>query len=326
MIHDESYRKSFFIALGFHLGLAILLLIDTSSNQRPTMTMEARNSQEQSMPAIVKNKEEEQTVKAVTVDNSEVMEAVNRLKQERQQQVRAEQLRQQQLDKQAEMARQARLKEQKQLAKLKEESERLAIARKKQIEEEKKRLKELAEQKILEAKRLEELKNKQQALQKKQKEESEKLAKLQQEKQRQERLKDEQAKEAAARAEKARAELAEKNRQAAAQQAAADAARRAQMAGVVDKYKAMIINAISRQWIIPENADRTMSSQFRIRLAPTGDVLEVNLTRSSGDSILDRSAQTAIFKASPLPVPTDADSFNLFREITLTVRPENLRG
>jgi len=55
-------------------------------------------------------------------------------------------------------------------------------------------------------------------------------------------------------------------------------------------------------------------------------VLEVSLTRSSGDSILDRSAQSAIYKASPLPVPSDTDAFNVFRDISLTVRPESARG
>ena len=54
--------------------------------------------------------------------------------------------------------------------------------------------------------------------------------------------------------------------------------------------------------------------------------MEVSLIRSSGDPILDRSAQTAIYKASPLPVPADPTTFNLFREISLTVRPENVRG
>jgi colicin import membrane protein len=63
-----------------------------------------------------------------------------------------------------------------------------------------------------------------------------------------------------------------------------------------------------------------------IRLAPTGSVLDVHLSRSSGDAILDRSAQAAIYKASPLPVPHDATTFNMFREITLTVRPSNARG
>lgn len=98
------------------------------------------------------------------------------------------------------------------------------------------------------------------------------------------------------------------------------------MAGEVDKYKAMIVNAIGRHWILPENIDNGLSSQFRIRLAPDGAVIDVTLTRSSGDPILDRSAQTAIFKASPLPVPSDPETFNLFRDISLTVRPENVRG
>ena len=114
--------------------------------------------------------------------------------------------------------------------------------------------------------------------------------------------------------------------QAAAQQAIIDAANTARVAGEVDKYKALIINAISQRWILPENADSTLSSQFRIRLAPNGSVLEVSLTRSSGDPILDRSAQSAIYKASPLPVPQDPTTFNMFRDISLTVRPVNSRG
>ena len=102
--------------------------------------------------------------------------------------------------------------------------------------------------------------------------------------------------------------------------------RSARIAGEVDKYKALIIGAIGRQWILPENIDPHLSSQFRIHLAPNGVVLEVSLTKSSGDPILDRSAQAAIYKASPLPVPSDSGTFNLFREISLTVKPENVRG
>ena len=104
------------------------------------------------------------------------------------------------------------------------------------------------------------------------------------------------------------------------------AAEQARLAGEVDKYKALIVNAIGRNWILPENVDSTLSSKFRIRLAPDGMVLEVTLIRSSGDSLLDRSAQTAIYKASPLPVPADSRTFNMFRDISLTVRPEQIRG
>ena len=105
-----------------------------------------------------------------------------------------------------------------------------------------------------------------------------------------------------------------------------DVANQQRMAGEVDRYKALILNAIRDRWILPENVDPGLSSQFVIRLAPTGSVLDVRLARSSGDSLLDRSAQAAIYKASPLPVPTDVATFNMFREISLTVRPSNARG
>jgi colicin import membrane protein len=182
----------------------------------------------------------------------------------------------------------------------------------------------LAEQKALEAKHIEELKKQKEELVKQQKLEAKKLAELNKKKEA-DKLKAEQA----AKAEKAKADMERKKQAeaAAAQKAAAqNAERQARLAGEVDKYKALIVNAIGRNWILPENVDSSLSSQFRIRLASDGTVLEVTLTRSSGDPLLDRSAQTAIYKASPLPMPTDPDTVNIFRDISLTVRPEQVRG
>ena len=174
----------------------------------------------------------------------------------------------------------------------------------------------MAKQKEIQKKELAEVK-------KQQLEEAKKLADLQKKKT------EELARKEEERQAKAKEE-SEKKQQAAAAAAAKEASLKAEkdaaLAGEVNKYKALIISAISRQWILPENVDSHLSSQFRIRLAPNGVVLEVSLTRSSGDPILDRSAQSAIYKASPLPVPTDPDTFNLFRDISLTVRPESARG
>ncbi|MDX2346399.1 MAG: cell envelope integrity protein TolA [Legionella sp.] len=105
-----------------------------------------------------------------------------------------------------------------------------------------------------------------------------------------------------------------------------DAENRARISGVVDKYKARILGAISQEWIVPDQVNTALSSRFKIQLAPNGTVLDVQLTRSSGDPVLDRSAQAAIYKASPLPVPGEPGLFNLFREISLTVKPEHVRG
>lgn len=318
MMNDSTYRNAFVLAIFLHLFLACMLLFEFSTSH-PVLVKEAINEPGDLNPVEKTSPQKQEIVKAVSVDNNEVMQTVNRLKQERAKQLQAERARQNALTRQAELARKERLMEQQRLKKLKMEEEKLAIARKKQIEEEKKRLQELAKEKAQEAKRLAELKSKQKELEKKQQQEAEKLAEL---KKKQEEQQAEHAKEMA---EKAKAEKA-KQQELADQQAAEQASRRAKLAGEVDKYKALILNAISQRWIMPENADRSLTSRFRIRLAPDGSVLEVSLTRSSGDPILDRSAQTAIYKASPLPVPADAATFDMFRDINLTVSPQNVRG
>ena len=197
----------------------------------------------------------------------------------------------------------------------------MAVAREKKITEEQQHLKQLAIEKEVQEKNLADMKNQQIKLQKQQAQAAQKFAELQNKKA------EVLARETQLRALKAKEALEQKQQQAAAsQQAALTAENNARMAGEVDKYKALIIDSISRQWILPENANGNLSSQFRIRLAPNGAVLDVSLTRSSGDAILDRSAQSAIYKASPLPVPSDPSTFNIFRDISLTVRPENARG
>ncbi|MFT4057947.1 MAG: cell envelope integrity protein TolA [Legionella sp.] len=327
MINSPTYRNAFFVAIGLHLFIIVMLLSDNTT-KRPVLTPETQNTPGLEQPIAVTLPQQE-VVKAVSMDNKQVMETVNRLKEERAQQQRAEMNRQRVLQRQAEAAKQQRIKEQQQIVRLKEEANRIAIARKKQAEEEKKRLKQLTEQKAQEAKRIEELKKQKEELVKQQQLEAKRLEELNKrklaEKEKEDKLKAERVQAAKEHTEQLAKAEAEKKRQ--AQVAAAqDAERQARIAGEVDKYKALIVNAISRNWILPENVDSTLSSQFRIRLAPDGAVLEVTLTRSSGDPLLDRSAQTAIYKASPLPVPKDASTFNMFRDISLTVRPEQVRG
>ena len=325
IMRSRSYQFAFFVAILFHLSVVVLLLSE-SHHERPDLTMEAKNEPRQMQPQPV-----ETPIQAVSVNNQEIMETVNRLKQDRARQQKAEENRQRALTQQAELARKQRIAaEQQHLEKLKSEAAQLAIAHQKQMLDEQAHLKQLAQQKIEQEKRLADMKQQEVQMQKHQ-EEVKKNADL--------------AKKAADLAKKkaddlARANLAKaqlekatkekallvQKQQAAAQQAIIDAANTARVAGEVDKYKALIINAISQRWILPENADSTLSSQFRIRLAPNGSVLEVSLTRSSGDPILDRSAQSAIYKASPLPVPQDPTTFNMFRDISLTVRPVNSRG
>lgn len=94
--------------------------------------------------------------------------------------------------------------------------------------------------------------------------------------------------------------------------------------GELDKYKNLIIQSISRKWILPENVENNLSCQLLVHLGPGGVVLSVDIVKESGDGNLDRSARNAIMKASPLPVPESLDLFDNFRALRLTFRPEGI--
>lgn len=94
--------------------------------------------------------------------------------------------------------------------------------------------------------------------------------------------------------------------------------------GEVNKYKALILQSISQHWLIPPNVNKTLSAELLIRVAPGGAVLDVQLTKTSGDEALDRSARAAVFKASPLPVPKESEIFASFRQFVLRVTPKNV--
>ncbi|MGB9087314.1 MAG: cell envelope integrity protein TolA [Candidatus Aquirickettsiella gammari] len=98
----------------------------------------------------------------------------------------------------------------------------------------------------------------------------------------------------------------------------------ARNAATTDKYRHLILQSIAQQWIIPPELNKHLETKLAVHLAPGGMVLEVLIVKSSGNPVLDRSAQTAVYKASPLPVPKNSGLFNNFRQINLTVRPEGV--
>lgn len=101
-------------------------------------------------------------------------------------------------------------------------------------------------------------------------------------------------------------------------------ARTQQVRGEVNKYKALILQIISQNWLIPPSVNKELYAELMIRVAPGGVVLDVQVIKSSGDSGLDHSAQTAVFKSSPLPVPKDSDAFEPFRQFVLKVKPKDI--
>lgn len=108
-------------------------------------------------------------------------------------------------------------------------------------------------------------------------------------------------------------ELAEK-------EAAATAARAAEL---MDKYRAVIRQKVSRNWIKPAAIGEGMECIVRVRLVAGGEVINAEVVKSSGDAAFDRSVESAVYKAAPLPVPSEADMFEYFRDIEFLFRPED---
>jgi colicin import membrane protein len=104
------------------------------------------------------------------------------------------------------------------------------------------------------------------------------------------------------------------------------AARDARLASEADKYQGAIKQKVTRHWTRPAGSRKGLECIVRVRLIPGGEVVEAKVIRSSGDATFDRSAEAAIHKASPLPLPENPDLLERFREFQFRFKPENESG
>jgi colicin import membrane protein len=76
-------------------------------------------------------------------------------------------------------------------------------------------------------------------------------------------------------------------------------------------------------WTRPINATQGLRCTIQVKLLASGDVMDAVVIGSSGDPIFDRSAENAVRKAEPLPVPQDKALFNEhFRVFTFSFNPD----
>lgn len=115
------------------------------------------------------------------------------------------------------------------------------------------------------------------------------------------------------------AEYAEKRRQ--MEQARVRAEVDAATAAEMGRYTDMIRSKIRRNIVMPPDVPESATAEFKVTLLPGGMVLDVVLKKSSGHTAYDNAAERAIYKAQPLPLPTDAALQKQFRTLSLTIRP-----
>ncbi|NTV37782.1 MAG: exodeoxyribonuclease VII large subunit [Anaerolineales bacterium] len=88
------------------------------------------------------------------------------------------------------------------------------------------------------------------------------------------------------------------------------------------RFGALIGDRVEQQWIRPPGSSRGLECTLELRLEPTGDVVEgsVRVVSGSGSAAFDGSAIAAVYKASPLPVPS-GQAFELLRHFRFKFRP-----
>jgi colicin import membrane protein len=97
----------------------------------------------------------------------------------------------------------------------------------------------------------------------------------------------------------------------------------------VQSYEGLIKEAVERKWSRPPSARNGMSCELLIQLIPTGEVVDVQIVKSSGDDAFDRSAVNAVKKAGQFPelqaLKGGPDFERNFRRLRLPFIAEDLR-
>ena len=88
----------------------------------------------------------------------------------------------------------------------------------------------------------------------------------------------------------------------------------------IDKWMQGIRDKIRGKANIPDTVVGHPTVQVSIRILPTGEVLDVTITKPSGNPTYDAAIERAIRSASPLRVPPpDSELFSVFRNPTLNI-------
>jgi len=237
-----------------------------------------------------------ETVRAEMLDESAIEEEVRKLRAIETKKQQQQQTRQKKLEN-------ARKEEARRLKKLKEQ----AAKEKRKLQELKKNRDKVKQQRITEQKRLKKLEKKRKAEEKKRK----------QEEKRQAEGKARRLAELKAVEEKRIAEE-QRRKQEAVAKASAERRDRKAVADVNSKIEAKL----NRLWRRPLGTAAGLSCVILVKTVPGGEVVDARVTRSSGNAAFDRSAERAVMKASPLPVPDNPGLYRIFRNFEFRFRPD----
>jgi colicin import membrane protein len=103
------------------------------------------------------------------------------------------------------------------------------------------------------------------------------------------------------------------DREAMARAASAREAKLAQWAEQLTRH-------VKRNWNRPPSSTEDFECRVRMQLLPDGTVTNAKIEKSCGSAQLDRSVEDAVYRASPLPKPSDPSVFE--RDLTIRFVPK----
>lgn len=272
-------------ATGMHVALLVLLSVSFSLSRPPIIP-----------PQI--------TIKATVVDEGAI-----RAEQERERE--AERAIQRRREEEAAQARREAEREQQRLEQLRIQQEQAAeAARQQRVAEERERQQAIE----LERQRKEAAAEARRKAEEAEQREAQRLAEEKRQAEERRRAEERRKQEEAARRQAAlESDLA---RELEAEEARLAAARSGELA----QYIALIQQRVTRNWIRPPEARPGLSCELYVTQIPGGEVVGVRFGRCNGDDVVRRSIEAAVFKASPLPKPSNPALFE--RNLVFEFKPE----
>jgi colicin import membrane protein len=300
----QKYALAFILALSLHFLIIGLFAFNFISEPVPMPKAQDK------VPEIIEASILDENVVAEKAKELQQVEEKKRNQQQQQKELLAKQLKQEKL--RIKQAKAKRLKAEK-TAKIeaqrlqevaKNEAKKLAAIKQALVLEKQKQA-VIKQQRIAQEKAL--------AAEKKRKQEAERIA--------------EQQRKAAAKKKEAARKAAEKQKKMVAAKRAKENRIRAENARIAKKAvadaKVLIKQKIMQNWNQPNTVPDGLSCRIRVNLIPSsGDVMAVNVEKSSGNRLFDESAERAVLKAATLPVPKDPKIAEQFRSFTLLFDPK----
>jgi colicin import membrane protein len=103
---------------------------------------------------------------------------------------------------------------------------------------------------------------------------------------------------------------------------AAASKRQAEVARIAKQNGDLISAKVRGNTRLPDNLKGTLEVRLLVKLLPTGEVVSVQVSKSSGNVAYDNAVWRAIEKSSPLPLPADREARDRFvPEFTLIHSP-----